>query len=65
MNGMTLDRHNEENIVNLFAENVMQAGEVFLQNPMETPFIPSRERVISALPDFLDELHAAVEADNA
>lgn len=64
MNGMSLDRHNEESIVNLFAENLMTAGEIFLQNPRETPFMPSWERVISALPDFLTELHQAVELDN-
>ncbi|ASP39482.1 glycosyl transferase [Bacterioplanes sanyensis] len=65
MNGLTLDRHSEEKAVELFAENIMRAGEHFLANPMETPFIPSWNRVISAVPDILDKLYQAVEADNA
>jgi len=65
MNGLTLDRHAEEQAVELFAQNIMRAGERFLVNPMETPFIPSWNRVISAIPDFLEQLADAVEQDNA
>ncbi len=65
MNGLVLDRHKEEAAVELFAENIMRAGEYFLENPMETPFIPSWNRVISAIPDILDQIYEAVEADNA
>jgi glucosyl-3-phosphoglycerate synthase len=65
MNGLTLDRHKEEEAVELFAENIMHAGDYFLENPMETPFIPSWNRVISAIPDILDRLYEAVEEDNA
>lgn len=64
MNGLTLDRHKEEQAVEMFAENIMRAGESFLENPMETPFIPSWNRVISAIPDILDRLYEAVEEDN-
>nr|WP_270049546.1 glycosyl transferase [Thalassolituus pacificus] len=64
MNGLTLDRHAEEKAVELFAENIMSAGEHFLANPMETPFIPSWNRVISAVPDILDRIYEAVEEDN-
>ncbi len=64
MNGLTVDRHSEEKAVELFAENIMNAGEHFLANPMETPFIPSWNRVISALPDILDRIYEAVEEDN-
>ncbi|MDO6748741.1 glycosyl transferase, partial [Gilvimarinus sp. 1_MG-2023] len=64
MNGLTLDRHQEEAAVELFAENIMSAGDYFLENPMETPFIPSWNRVISAIPDILDRLYEAVEEDN-
>lgn len=63
MNGLVLDRHCEEQAVELFAENIMRAGEHFLANPMETPFIPSWSRVISAIPDILEKLYEAVEAD--
>jgi glucosyl-3-phosphoglycerate synthase len=65
MNGLSLDIHAEEQAVELFAENIMKAGEVFLDRPMERPFIPSWSRVISALPDVLERLSDAVEADHA
>lgn len=65
MNGLTLDIHSEEKAVELFAENIMKAGEAFLVRPMERPFIPSWNRVISAIPDVLEQLLAAVEADHA
>lgn len=63
MNGLTLDIHSEEKAVELFAENIMKAGEAFLERPMERPFIPSWNRVISAVPDVLQQLLDAVEAD--
>ena len=65
MNGLTLDIHSEEKAVELFAENIMKAGESFLDRPMERPFIPSWNRVISAVPDVLEQLRDAVEADHA
>ena len=63
LNGLTVDRHEEEKAVELFAENIVNAGNFFLENPMETPFIPSWNRVISAIPDVLPRFKAAVEAD--
>jgi glucosyl-3-phosphoglycerate synthase len=63
MNGLTLDIHSEEKAVELFASNIMKAGESFLDNPMETPFIPSWNRVVSAMPDVLEQLKDAVEQD--
>ncbi len=65
MNGLHVDRHIEEESVELFAQNIMSAGDHFLSNPMETPFIPSWNRVISAVPDILDRLYDAVEEDNS
>lgn len=64
INGLDLDIHEEERSVELFANNIMQAGKYFLDNPMETPFIPSWNRVVSAIPDILPRLHDAVELDN-
>jgi glucosyl-3-phosphoglycerate synthase len=63
MNGLDLDIHSEEKAVELFAENIMKAGESFLDNPMETPFIPSWNRVVSAMPNVLERLKEAVELD--
>jgi glucosyl-3-phosphoglycerate synthase len=65
MNGLTLDIHNEEVAVEMFAENIMKAGEAFLEYPMERPFIPSWNRVTSAIPDILERLWDAVEQDHA
>ena len=65
MNGLSLDIHNEEKAVEMFAKNILKAGNVFLEQPMETPFIPSWSRVVSAMPTVLDELKQAVELDNA
>ena len=63
MNGLEYDRHSEERAVELFAENIIRAGQSFLDVPMETPFIPSWNRVRSAFPDVLERIHAAVDAD--
>lgn len=63
MNGLKLDIHNEEKAVEMFAQNIMKAGASFLENPMETPFIPSWNRVNSAMPDVFERLKDAVEAD--
>lgn len=64
MNGLELDIHSEEKAVEMFAENILTAGNTFLDNPMETPFIPSWNRVVSAIPDILSQLKEAVELDN-
>ncbi|GGO78449.1 glycosyl transferase [Marinobacterium nitratireducens] len=65
INGLTLDVHQEEQAVELFARNIMNAGLHFLEHPMETPFISSWNRVISAYPDVQQLLLDAVEADMA
>ena len=65
INGLHLDRHLEEKTVELFAQNIVQAGEYYLDYPMETPFIPCWNRITSAVPDFLEQLYEAVEKDNS
>ncbi|MEO2268053.1 glycosyl transferase [Pseudoalteromonas pernae] len=64
MNGLSLDIHQEEKAVEMFAQNIMHAGQHFLENPMETPFVPSWNRVVSAKPDVFARLKEAVELDN-
>jgi glucosyl-3-phosphoglycerate synthase len=63
MNGLKLDIDAEERAVEMFAQNIMKAGSSFLDNPMETPFIPSWNRVVSAKPHVLESLRKAVEDD--
>lgn len=64
MNGLDYDLHIEEQMVELFAENLMKAGETFLTNPLEQPFVPHWNRVVSAVPDIFERLIDAVEADH-
>lgn len=63
MNGLNFDIHSEEKAVELFARNILQAGQSFLDNPMEKPFVPSWNRVKSAIPNVMDAIHTAVEED--
>ena len=65
MNGLSVDRHMEEQTIELFAENIMRAGQTFLDNPHETPFIPNWNRVYAAYPGIFSELRAAVTSDAA
>lgn len=65
MNGLSVDRHKEEKAVELFAANLVDAGHTFLENPMETPFIPNWSRIQAADPDILRHIREAVEADLA
>lgn len=64
INGLAFDRHQEEGSVDLFTESIMKAGQSFLDNPMEAPFIPNWNRVLSAIPDFGEQMRQAVAADN-
>lgn len=63
MNGLRFDIHSEEKAVELFAKNILLAGQSFLENPMEKPFIPSWNRVANAIPYVLESIKEAVEED--
>ncbi|MGB2065200.1 MAG: glycosyl transferase, partial [Marinomonas gallaica] len=63
INGLKLDVHSEERAVELFASNIMKAGNMYLDNPMEAPFIPSWNRVASAFPEVMHQLEEAVTQD--
>ncbi|MAM60766.1 glycosyl transferase [Maritimibacter sp. UBA3975] len=65
MNGLLIDRHGEEKSIELFAENIIRAGNIFLDNPHETPFIPTWNRVHAADPHFLKDLQIAAREDQA
>ncbi len=64
MNGLSFDIHKEEEAVELFAGNILEAGTQFLDRSSDTPFIPTWNRVFSAIPSIFDELVEAVEADH-
>ncbi|OCX63425.1 glycosyl transferase [Thioclava sp. SK-1] len=65
MNGLKFDRHTEEQTIEMFAENLVRAGHIFIEHPEETPFIPTWNRVHAADPNFLSDFRKAVAADEA
>ena len=64
INGLSMDRHKEEQTVDVFAGNIYRAGIEYLDNPNLIPFIPSWKRVMDAIPEILDQFNEAVEEDN-
>jgi len=64
INGLHYDLHREEAAIELFAKNILEAGQVFLESPLKAPFIPTWSRVLSARPDFLHRFRLAVQQDN-
>ncbi|GAB2191647.1 glycosyltransferase family protein [Sessilibacter sp. MAH2] len=64
MNGLQHDLHEEEKSVEMFSKNIIEAGQVFLENTYATPFIPSWNRVVSAMPEIFERIQDAVEEDH-
>lgn len=64
INGLTFDRHAESSAVEAYAKAIDIAGKAVLDDPLGNAYIPNWNRVTSAIPDFLDRLRSAVEADN-
>ncbi len=64
-NGLAFDYHLETVMVEAFTRAIQIAGKEFMEDPLYSPLIPSWNRVTSAIPDFLERLEKAVEADNA
>ena len=65
INGLAFDYHLETVMVEAFTRAIQIAGKEFMEDPLYSPLIPSWNRVTSAIPDFLERLEEAVEADNA
>ncbi|MCP4036749.1 MAG: glycosyl transferase [bacterium] len=63
LNGLQFDRHQEELAVETFSQALRRAGLNFVRDPMGAPQIPNWSRVISAMPDFLEEFRLCVEED--
>lgn len=64
INNLSFDRHGEEQCVEVFAQSIIEAGQSFINNPMEVPFSPNWNRVASAMPDIKERLLEAVALDN-
>ena len=65
INGLYFDRHEEGKAVDAFVHGIRLAAETIMQDPLGAPLIPNWNRVTSAIPDILDRVRDAVEADNA
>jgi glucosyl-3-phosphoglycerate synthase len=65
INGLAFDRNEEESSVLAFAEGLRLACERYMEDPLGAPLIPNWNRVVSAVPDFLDRLQDVVASDNA
>jgi glucosyl-3-phosphoglycerate synthase len=65
INGLAFDRHEEEQAVEGFAQQIVAAGEIFQREPSGGEAIPNWVRVISALPDFPQQLRQAAADDFA
>lgn len=63
LNGLNFDRDAEEHTVHVFAQSLRDAAEAYIEDPLATSLIPNWSRVLSALPDFGDELAEAIRAD--
>ncbi len=65
LNGLLFDRHQETKLVEAFTKAIQIAGKEFQEDPRYSPLIPNWNRVTSAIPDFLEQLHATVEKENS
>tara|TARA_Y100000996_G_C22557117_1_gene655870 strand:- start:1360 stop:2577 length:1218 start_codon:yes stop_codon:yes gene_type:complete len=63
MNGLEFDVHQEEEMVELFAQNIIESGKIYLDSPTTTPNMPTWRRVESAEPGILEEINSAVISD--
>ena len=64
MNGLQYDRHKEGTAAEAFVTCIISAGQQFLETPVEVPYIPNWNRVVSAIPNIFELLINAVEEDN-
>lgn len=64
LNGLKYDRHTEARAAESFIQSIIKAGQMMLENPFESTFIPNWNRIIDAEPRFFEMLIEAIEADN-
>ena len=65
INGLDININEEEIAIELFANNIITAGQQFLDNPNENPLTPNWNRVQNALPDFKNQFIKAVQDDSS
>jgi glucosyl-3-phosphoglycerate synthase len=65
LNGLKFDRHAEEMAVAAFAGSLREAAKEFIADPLGLPLIPNWNRVLAAIPEFLELLQDAVEKEDS
>ena len=65
MNGLRFDRHEEEQAVEGFAQQIIAASDAFQQEPSDGEAIPNWARVLGVAPDFPQRLCQAADGDVA
>lgn len=65
INGLSFDRHSEEQSVEGFGRLITQCGQEFFEKPIIAHEMPTWTRVRSAIPDFPHTLRRLVEGDAA
>ena len=65
INGLFFDRHEESLAVETFTRGIRKASEQIMKDPLGVPLIASWDRVIAAIPNILDTIREAVEADHS
>ena len=62
--GNDLGINDEEIMIEMFANNIIIAGQEFLNKPNHNPLTPNWNRVQNTLPDFKDKFIQAVDEDS-
>jgi glucosyl-3-phosphoglycerate synthase len=65
INGLLFDRHEESLAMETFTRGIRRASELIMKDPLGVPLIASWDRVIAAIPNILDTIREAVEADHS
>lgn len=65
INGLVFDYHKESLMTEAFTRALQIAGQKFLEDPLYSPHVPNWNRVVAALPNFLDRLRQLVEDMNS
>jgi glucosyl-3-phosphoglycerate synthase len=63
MNGLSFDRHEEEQTVESFSRRIAETGDLFASDPLGPAPLPTWNRVLSAFPGFPSEIQQAVADD--
>ena len=64
INGLELNINEEEIAIELFSNNIITAGQQFLDNPNQNPLITNWNRVQTAVPEIKDKLLSIVDSDS-